>query len=87
MTYPDLFQAYKPLKGRDWIKTLPDEDKKVFIQIGLEAGDHGRLGGIARAETAKRDRRGHFVKDDGSNKLTGKDPVKGTCQDADLWRD
>ena len=53
MTYPNLFAKYKPLRGRDWIKAIPAEELQVFISIGMEENQHGRLGGLALAK--KRD--------------------------------
>jgi len=51
MLYPNLFKdKYAPLKGKAWIKALPDEELKVFIDIGMQANDHGRMGGCALAE-------------------------------------
>ena len=53
MTYPDLFAKYKPLHGRAWIKALPREDLDVFISIGMEENQHGRLGGLAIAKRGR----------------------------------
>lgn len=48
MTYPDLFKSrYPVLRGRDWIRTIEPDDQKVFISIGLEEMQHGKLGGQA----------------------------------------
>ncbi len=47
MTYPQLFQNYYPLKGKDWLRFIPSEDRRVFVSIGLQEAQHGRLGGIA----------------------------------------
>ena len=48
MTYPDLFKSrYPVLKGKDWIRTIESDDQKVFISIGLEEMQHGKLGGQA----------------------------------------
>lgn len=49
MTYPGLFSKHQPLKGKGsaWIKSLPAEDRAVFVSIGLEEGKHGQLGGRA----------------------------------------
>ena len=52
---------YGPLKGSDWIRRIPVEDRKAFCYIGRAAGNHGRNGGLARAATAKRDEKGRFV--------------------------
>jgi hypothetical protein len=52
--YTGIFKARYQTKGRvDWVKLLTEEDKAVFIRMGL--------GGIARARTAKRDARGRFT--------------------------
>jgi hypothetical protein len=46
--YPNLFKSrYPVLQGKDWINTIDPEDKQAFIQIGLQAADHGRTGGRA----------------------------------------
>lgn len=63
MIYPDLFKDYPDRKGKDWVRRLPKEELKVFISIGLKAADFGKLGGAARAKSAKRDRRGRFAKE------------------------
>ena len=61
--YQNLFKSRYQLAGRrDWIRVLDPEDLIVFIRIGLAAADYGRLGGRARAATAKRDNRGRFTK-------------------------
>lgn len=63
---------YHPLKGRDWINQLTDEDKRVFGKIGYLScltGDNHKheeiplayLGGQARAKQGKRDKRGRFI--------------------------
>jgi hypothetical protein len=83
--YSGLFQRYQPLQGRDWVKNLPDEDRRVFVDIGLQAADHGKLGGVARAAEAQRDNHGRFARQDGTNKRTGEDPRKGTREDVELW--
>jgi len=62
MLYPDLFKKFQPRQGKAWVRDLPAEDRRVFVEIGLQAADHGRLGGIARAAQAKLDRRGRFIK-------------------------
>ena len=46
MRYSGLFKArYSSLHGKDWIRNISTEDLQVFIDIGLSASDHGRLGG------------------------------------------
>ncbi|MEI6415742.1 MAG: hypothetical protein WCP34_15990 [Pseudomonadota bacterium] len=62
LSYPNLFKEFEPRHGKDWVKNLPEQDKRVFIEIGLQAAEHGHLGGIARAKTARRDHKGRFTK-------------------------
>jgi hypothetical protein len=45
MTYPGLFSRYQPLKGKGWIKNLPAEERRVFVEIGLQENGHGQKGG------------------------------------------
>lgn len=52
---PGLFQKYQPLQGKGWIKALPPEELRVFVDIGLRACDHGRLGGKALVEKRGRE--------------------------------
>lgn len=47
MTYPGLFSRHQPLRGKDWIRRLPAEDRAAFGSIGAEKHDHGRMGGRA----------------------------------------
>jgi hypothetical protein len=47
MTYPGLFSRHQPLKGKGWIKSLPSEDRRVFVEIGLQESGHGQKGGRA----------------------------------------
>lgn len=62
MLYPHLFKnKYPTLRGRDWVRRLPDEDLQVFIDLGMRAWDYGRVGGRARAATATRDWQGRFT--------------------------
>lgn len=59
----NLFKnRYDKLLGSDWIRRIDAEDRKAFIEIGLAAMDFGKLGGTARAKTAKRDSNGRFIK-------------------------
>lgn len=62
--YSGLFKQRYNLSGHDWVRRLSSEDKQVFIRIGLAATQYGRLGGQKRAETAKRDAKGRFAKDE-----------------------
>lgn len=64
---------YKPLIGRDWIKQLSEEDRKVLARLGYEACllediPLASLGGKAswekRKGNVKRDAKGHFIKGD-----------------------
>lgn len=45
MNFPNLFNSRYSLQGRDWVRLLEPEDLRVFVDIGLKAMDHGRLGG------------------------------------------
>jgi hypothetical protein len=54
---------YPNLQGRDWLRTISPEDRQAFWRAGFAASDYGRMGGRARADTAKRDHRGRFVKE------------------------
>lgn len=47
MKYPGLFSQHQPLKGKDWIRRIPPEDRAVFVDIGLQEAQHGSLGGQA----------------------------------------
>lgn len=63
MTYPNLFKnRYAELKGKNWIKSVSVEDRKAFSQIGFFHSDFGRLGGIVRGKSGKRDSKGRFIK-------------------------
>lgn len=50
------------LKGNKyWLRdVITDEDRQVFVRCGLSHAQYGRLGGMARAETAERDSQGRF---------------------------
>ena len=49
--FPNLFKSkYPVLEGKDWVRRIEAEDLAVFVDIGLKANDHGRLGGQAVAE-------------------------------------
>ena len=67
MTYPNLFAAYHPLKGSDWIRTIQSEDRQAFAMIGFRESDFGRKGGVAlyqkygRERMAEMGRRGALV--------------------------
>ena len=58
---------YRPLNGRDWLKQLTAEDRKVLAELGyraclLEDINIASLGGKARSKTGQRDEKGRFVK-------------------------
>lgn len=55
-----VFKNRYELKGQDWVRSLPEEDRKFFVHIGMMHNDYGRMGGIARAKTGARDERGRF---------------------------
>ncbi len=59
-SFPGLFSRY-PKTGSKWLCTLPVEERKAFSELGQRYADHGKLGGKARAGTAKRDSRGRFI--------------------------
>lgn len=61
-----LFKSrYDPLTGKDWIRRVDPEDRAAFVHIGQAATDFGKLGGSARAASARRDYRGRFAADSG----------------------
>jgi len=47
--YTGIFKARYTLKGRAWIRDLSPEDLQVFINIGMQAWDYGRLGGLSHS--------------------------------------
>lgn len=49
------------LRGRDWLRTLPAYERQAFSGVGRFYAQHGHLGGVVRAATAKRDGRGRFM--------------------------
>lgn len=55
-------ENFGPLTGRDWVRGLPEEERRAFARVGFAASGYGVLGGLKRAATAKRDRRGRFAK-------------------------
>lgn len=56
---------YGPLEGSDWVRRLPECERQALAHIAHTASDYGRSGGIARARTALRDRRGRFRRNNG----------------------
>jgi hypothetical protein len=57
-----MFEGRGPLQGKDWLRRLGAEDRKVFGELGLSynrALHH--LGGKARSAGAERDHRGRFL--------------------------
>lgn len=61
-----LFMQHGPLSGRDWLRRLSAEDRKVFSDLGRQhtPDDIHSLGGKARAQKAQRDARGRFAKEE-----------------------
>ena len=59
--YPGLFKDYPDRKGEDWVRRLPKDERQAFSAIGRIFAQHGHLGGVARAQKAKRDRHGRFA--------------------------
>lgn len=57
-----FIQNYGPLKGRDWLRRLPKWERSALSRVAWSASDYGKSGGVARAQTALRDRRGRFIK-------------------------
>lgn len=53
--FPGLFGPYSPLEGRDWIRKLDREALAVFVDIGLKACNHGKLGGQALVQKRGRE--------------------------------
>ena len=48
MKYPNLFKSrYENLQGKNWINSIDPDDKKAFIEIGLQETNHGVKGGRA----------------------------------------
>lgn len=48
MTYQNLFLSrYPDLSGKDWVRHIDPDDLQVFVDIGLKANQHGKLGGKA----------------------------------------
>lgn len=61
--YPELFKSrYPVLSGKAWIKTVESDDRKAFVELGQKHSEYGRLGGVARSKSAKRDEKGRYVK-------------------------
>lgn len=47
MKYPGLFKNKYSLRGKDWLRRIPEEDRKVFSDIGSQNSNRGKLGGDA----------------------------------------
>lgn len=62
MYYPNLFKTHYILQGRDWLRRVSPEDRKVFVELGFKHSEFGKLGGKKRAEFGKRDAKGRFIK-------------------------
>ena len=61
MNLKGMFKNKYKLSGKNWIQKLPKEDRRIFSEIGRIYNLHGHLGGVARAKTAKRDKKGRFI--------------------------
>jgi hypothetical protein len=53
---------YTWLKGKDWVNTLDKDDHQCFTELLCHNSQWGKVGGKARAMTARRDTRGRFVR-------------------------
>ena len=67
--YPGLFRDYDNRIGKNWLAFIDAENRKVFGHIGYMACGRKRgfaflpkVGGHCRAKTAKRNRKGQFIK-------------------------
>jgi hypothetical protein len=47
MNYPGIFKSRYSLQGKDWLRQVDPDDLRVFVDIGLQAAEHGRKGGRA----------------------------------------
>lgn len=45
--YSGIFKSRYALKGRDWVRKISKEDLAVFVDMGLKAHNHGKMGGDA----------------------------------------
>lgn len=43
--YTGIFKSRYTLKGKGWIKALQPDDLQVFVRMGMQAWDYGRMGG------------------------------------------
>lgn len=59
--YQGMFKRRFQLRGKDWLRGIPAEERLIFCEIGRVYNGNGHLGGVERARTAKRDRRGRFI--------------------------
>lgn len=48
--YPNLFKLRYVLRGKAWVRDIEPEDLRVFVSIGAEHHEHGRMGGRAIAD-------------------------------------
>jgi hypothetical protein len=56
MNYSGIFKArYPVLTGKDWIRRINPDDRAVLVDIGLQAAEHGHLGGVALAQKRGRE--------------------------------
>ena len=55
MKYPGLFSnRYGKLQGKDWLLSVEPDDLSVFVDIGHQEAQRGRLGGLAIKEKRPR---------------------------------
>ena len=54
---------YPVLSGKDWMRRVNPEDKRVIMERVHIYGLSGRIGGLYRAKFGKRDNRGRFTKE------------------------
>ncbi len=66
--YPALFRDYGDRRGKNWLKVVDSENRRVFGQIGYLAVGQRRgfaylpkTGGTCRAMFAKRNAKGQFI--------------------------
>ncbi len=64
-----LFMQFGPLKGKDWLRRMTAENRKVFSDLGRShaPADLPTIGGKARALTARRLPNGRFAKKGGND--------------------
>jgi hypothetical protein len=56
---PGYFKQNYSLKGSDWIRYIPAEERQALAHYAFACSDYGRKGGRVRADTAQRYPKGH----------------------------